>query len=346
MQILKNISLAGYTALRVGGMAESLVIAHTSDDIHRVDITEPHWILGYGTNCLISDEGLPGTVVLMRDGSKPHVEGNLLTADAATNWDELVKTSIEHNLWGLELMSGIPGNAGAALMGNIAAYGQQLAHSFHSATIFDLKTGQEKALNKNDVDFSYRATNLQTMIDPPIITTVTLELSDTPTHELTYASALKVAESLHLKPDSLENCRGIVMETRQRAGSIYDENNPQQEHTAGSFFKNPLVDEKMARYLAGFEEFGRTPSEVVEQSRIHGGDQFRATATHVLLAAGFKRGQSWGAVRLHPKHILKIENTGGATAQQIYDVAQEIISTVKERLGVDLEPEVRFLGKF
>jgi UDP-N-acetylmuramate dehydrogenase len=79
---------------------------------------------------------------------------------------------------------------------------------------------------------------------------------------------------------------------------------------------------------------------------VHGGAQKRVSAAHVLLAAGFQRGQTWGPVRLHPDHILKLENTGGATAQQIYNVAMEIVNTVKNKLAVDLVPEVRFLGSF
>jgi UDP-N-acetylmuramate dehydrogenase len=66
----------------------------------------------------------------------------------------------------------------------------------------------------------------------------------------------------------------------------------------------------------------------------------------VLLAAGFKRGQSWGKVRLHPDHILKIENTGGASAQDIYNVVQEVVATVRQKLSIELEPEVRFIGYF
>ena len=83
-----------------------------------------------------------------------------------------------------------------------------------------------------------------------------------------------------------------------------------------------------------------------ELNQVHGGAQMRVSAAHVLLAAGFSRGQTWGPVRLHPDHILKIENTGGATAQNIYDVAMEIQRTVLDKLSIELSPEVRFLGEF
>lgn len=348
MQFLKNESLAPYTAFKVGGPAKKLIILSSADEVTKVLKSAPHppfWVLGYGTNCVISDKGLSGTVLMLRHGPAPTRDGTIVVADAATNWDEVVRYAIEQDLWGLELMSGIPGNVGAGLTGNIAAYGQQFAHSFAWADVLDLDSGQTKRLGQNDIEFSYRASSLQRQPDL-IVLKVGLALSDRSSHELKYASALKIAQELSLKPTSLEARRKIILETRRRAGAIYDETDQQQEHTAGSFFKNPMVDEVTARRIATFEEFGRSIEEILEQSRIHGGNQFRASASHVLLAAGFKRGQTWGPVRLHPKHILKIENTGGATAHQIYEVAEVIIQTVKTKLGITLESEIRFLGEF
>lgn len=346
MQIRENISLADYTAFGVGGPAKRLIAIDKVEDVLEAEIGEPYWVLGYGTNCVISDKGLPGSVLLMRDGGQPKLENDLVIADASTNWDAVVELSIEHGLWGLELMSGIPGNVGAAVMGNIAAYGQQLAHSFAWVELFDPATNSREKLGKEDIDFSYRASSLQSRRVPPIVLRVGLQLSRTSTHDLVYASALKIAEEMGKTPDTQQNRRAIILETRKRAGSIYDEKDPHHERTAGSFFKNPLVGKAKAEYLAGFDESGKTVEELLEQNRVHGGDEYRVSAAHILLATGFQRGQSWGPVRLHPKHVLKIENTGGATARQIYDVAHEIMATVKAKLGIDLEPEVRFLGDF
>ncbi|MEO5691039.1 MAG: hypothetical protein ABIQ64_02530, partial [Candidatus Saccharimonadales bacterium] len=72
----------------------------------------------------------------------------------------------------------------------------------------------------------------------------------------------------------------------------------------------------------------------------------RASAAHVLLAAGFKRGQSWGSVKLHDKHVLKIETLPGALAQDVYDVSHLVTQTVKAKLDITLDHEVRFLGEF
>jgi len=179
-----------------------------------------------------------------------------------------------------------------------------------------------------------------------VILDATFELSPQSNSQLEYESALKVAAELNIKPDSMADRRKIIIETRRRADALYDENH-QSTWTAGSFFRNPLVSPDQVEAIIAHEEVpGKTKEQILRQNQIHGQDSARVSAAHVLLAAGFTRGQSWGKVRLDPEHILKVENMHGASAQEIYDVVQEIVSTVKQKLGINLEPEVRFLGEF
>ena len=98
--------------------------------------------------------------------------------------------------------------------------------------------------------------------------------------------------------------------------------------------------------LASFDESGKTLQRINQQNELHGGDPRRASAAHVLLAAGFRRGQTWENVRLHPDHVLKVETLDGASAQNVADVANEIMTTVKNNLDITIVPEVQFLGKF
>lgn len=345
MKILENEPLAKYTSFDVGGPAEHLIILNSAQDI--LNIAEPiDWVLGYGTNSVISDKGLPGTVIMLREGPEPGiVEGTTLVIDASTEWDAVVRFAIKNGLWGIELMSGIPGNTGAALSGNIGAYGQTIADTFAWATVFNTKTKQTKKLERGDIELSYRHSSLQEQRNL-IVIEVALNLSRENRTEMAYASAIKVAEEMGLPSNTLENRRTIILETRQRAGSMYDESDPNHEKTAGSFFKASVVDEKTSRYLASFDESGKSVEELLEQNKLQGGNAFRASAALVLLAADYSRGQAWGPVRLHKKHVLKIENTGGATAQNIYDVAHEVFTTVKEKLGIILESEAQFIGDF
>lgn len=344
MNMLQNEPLAPYTSLRVGGPAEELVIVETKDELVAAlqnAQTKP-WLLGFGCNVLISDAGLPGETVVWRTGEIA-VNDTEIVVDAGVWWDDVVLAAVNSGLWGLELMSEIPSSVGGAVFGNIAAYGQQVSDTLAWVEVFDFMTKEIKRYSKDEFDFTYRWSSLQNEPDK-IILRAGFNLSNEPLHELRYDSAIAIKEELGLTTATPENCRAIIIETRRRAGSIYHPNDETVEHTAGSFFKNPMVSTEQAKELAAYDETGKTLERIENQSRIHGGDAHRASAAHVLLAAGFQRGQTWGHVRLHPNHVLKIETLDGASASEVYKVIQEIVTTVKEKLGIDLEPEVKFLG--
>lgn len=346
MRAIPRALLGPYTSLRVGGEAERLVITEKLKETLEVikNSDEPVRLLGYGCNCLISDDGLKGTTIIWRGGNIV-VEGTRIVADAGVWWDKVVMAAIENGLWGLELMSEIPSSIGGAVFGNIAAYGQQISDTLEWIEIYDSETKSVKTINREDIDMSYRSSALQSMPNIYILRAA-FKLSQTPTHVLRYDSAIAIGNELGLKPDNLEQVREIIIETRRRAGSIYHPDDKITERTAGSFFKNPLVTIKEAEMLAKFDETGKTVERVLSQSKIHGGSTSRASAAHVLFAAGFHRGQKWDKVQLHPSHVLKVATLPGATAQEVYDVSNEIITTVRQKLGIELEPEVKFLGKF
>jgi len=349
VHILENVELKDYTSLRAGGLAERLIVIEPGDNLREAierQKGEQVWVLGFGTNCLISDKGLPGTVVINKTGQITEVSDGRFKIDTGVNWDDFIQRLIGLNLWGLEFTSGIPGGTGAAIAGNIAAYGHKVADSFVEATVLDVKTGSIEVSQKDSFGFDYRTSNLQlSEYQSKVVLDATFQLSPEPKNELEYESALKVAREIGIAPDSLENRRKIIMETRRRASSLLIDLDS-GPWTAGSFFKNPLVDESQIQTIVEHEENSVSREQLLRQNQIHGQDKARVSAALVLLAAGFQRGQSWGHVRLNPEHILKIENTGGASAAEIYAVAQEIISTVKSRMGIELQPEVRFLGDY
>lgn len=346
-----RVPLAPLTSLRCGGPAQHLFDIDGTEGLQRVLGTAPpppYWLLGYGSNVLVSDAGLEGSVLLMRGGEIGFDPDNAtLIAEAGVWWDEVVETAVSHGYWGAELMSGIPGNVGAAVAGNIAAYGQAVADTLTWVDVCDPKTGQVHRLPAHELKLGYRSSAFQDgELQGLIIVRAAWALAERPTTELGYQSALDVADELELDPCELANRRRIILETRSRAGSLYDSGSCDRHHSAGSFFKNPLVTPEQAGHVAGFDESGRSREQLAVQNRIHGGDSTRVSAALVLLAAGFERGQEFGPVRLHPRHVLKIENRGDARAQDVYEVARSIMDTVRERMGIELEPEVKFLGEF
>lgn len=352
MHKLTNVRLADCTSFGTGGPADTFIrLEKTSEIVDALlECTKPLWLLGKGANVLISDKGLRGTTLHL-DTSQitfSHEDGlSIALADAGVNWDTLVQKSIEEKKWGLERMSGIPGSVGAAVVGNIAAYGQAVSDSLLWVDVINLTESVPKLerLPAEVLGLEYRFSDFQTnKYKDCLIVSAAFVLTDEP-EPLEYASALKVADELKLNVDNLKQRREIIMEARRRIGSLLDSKTKHLK-TAGSFFRNPMVSPAQAEQIMKYEERGVNYAQIKKQNLAHGGSETRVSAAHVLLAAGFKRGQSWGPVRLHPDHILKIENTGEATSQQIYDVAQEIIKTVEEKLGIKLQPEVRFLGEF
>ncbi len=346
METLFNEPLAPYTSLRVGGPAEELIIADNYDDAVKVlsSHKKPLWILGFGCNVLISDAGLPGTTLMLRGGSVT-VDEEEVIADAGAWWDDAVQAAIAESLWGLELTSEIPSSVGGAITGNIAAYGQQVSDTLDWLEIYDVDDGSISRHPAGDFEFNYRQSSLQNQ-PGKIVLRAGFKLAKQPLHELRYDSAVTIGRELELDQNDLEQRRQIIIETRRRAGSIYHPDDPTPERTAGSFFKNPLVDPEQAKHLASFDETGKTLERIEHQSQIHGGSALRASAAHVLLAAGFKRGQTWHNVQLHPSHVLKLSTLPGATASEVHGVVQEIVQTVKQKLGIELEPEVKFIGQF
>ncbi len=346
MQIVHNAPLAPYTSLGVGGQADTLVTIESTDEIANLLQTDPlaHvTVLGYGANVLVSDAGLSGITLLLRNSGLQR-DGNLLIAESGTWWDDLVAYAIAENLWGLELTSAIPGSVGAAVVGNIAAYGQAVSDTLAWVEVLDTQSHEMLHIPAAELALGYRSSILQ---EPShahlIILRAAFTLAPEATKPVTYQSILDVASDVQ----TLIGRRDGTLAARERAGSLWDYRNPADfDKTAGSFFRNPLVTADQVEHIIQFDETGKTAEAIKKMNTVHGGDQKRVSAAHVLLAAGFSRGQSWGSIKLHDHNLLKIQNTGNATASQIYAVSSEIIATVKQKLDITLSPEPRFLGRF
>lgn len=347
MQAHSNLPLAPFTSFHCGGIAENAIVLDSLDQLDAaLSSTETiDWVLGFGSNSVISDGGLPGTTLIFRGGSITE-ENGLVVAEAGVWWDDLVLYAIDHGLWGLECMSAIPGGVGAAVVGNIAAYGQAVADTLQWIEVLDLQDNERKTLQADELGLEYRRSSVLQSNRSLIVLRAAFALHSAPEKPLTYESALVVARKHNHDLETLHGRRETIIGARARAGSLWDYRDENASNTAGSFFRNPLIDQETAERIMSHDETGKSLELLKKMNAVHGGDMSRVSAAHVLLAAGFHRGQTWGDVRLHPQHVLKLENAGNATAQDIFNVSQEIVSTVKEKLGVTLEPEVRFLGNF
>lgn len=348
MHIETDYPLAPLTSFKTGGSADTAIIL---DDVSLFDSAldkaqgAPFWFVGFGSNSLVSDRGLRGTTILMRNG-QIREEAGLIIADAGVWWDDLVQYAIAHNLWGLELTSAIPGGVGAAVVGNIAAYGQAVSDTLEWVELCDSTTVACRKASASELGLQYRKSELLQSNRSLIVLRAAFRLTREPSKDLEYESALSIARAHDYDASTLQGRRDTIIKTRESAGSLWDYRDSEAARTAGSYFRNPLVETGLAEQIMSYDETGKSLELLQKMNRLHGGASSRVSAAHVLLAAGFDRGQTWGDVRLHPRHVLKLENIGHATSQDIYNVSQEIIDTVKTKLDVDLEPEIRLLGNF
>ncbi len=348
-KIQTNVALAPFTTFGVGGNAEKFVQPENSEEL--IEILENHhgqkiWLLGYGSNVLISDKGLPGLTIMLRSNNI-EVKDKAIIADSGVWWDDIVKEAVSNGLWGIELLSEVPGSLGAALYINIAAYGQSIGPVVEWVDIWDADKHEILRLGREVMSWDYKKSIFQNRdMENTLILRASLSLSGEKTTEITYQKATDIATELGLDTESLSGRRQTIIEARRRAGSLWNPDD-NSSRTAGSFFRNPLVSAQQVNKIVAHDESGLAAEVIKKMNQAHGGHSHRVSAAHVMLAAGFTRGQLVAKhVRLHEKNLLKLETLPGAKATEVYEAMKIIQNEVNEKLGIILEPEVKLLGDF
>ena len=170
MPIRENVPLAPLTTFQVGGPARFFLEAHTVDDVRAgIQFTQqraaPLFVLGGGSNLVISDAGWPGLVLKIAiSGIDERTQNGkaLFAAGAGEEWDKLVARAVARNCSGVECLSGIPGNVGGTPVQNVGAYGQEVSETIQSVTALDLRDGQIHELCAEACGFSYRTSIFNT----------------------------------------------------------------------------------------------------------------------------------------------------------------------------------------
>ena len=177
--------LSGFTTLRTGGPAERLVVAETDAELIEAISTadaagEPLTILGGGSNVVVTDEGVPGTVVLVRTrGVEVSVDacaGAWVTVAAGEPWDDLVARTVAEEWSGIEALSGIPGLTGATPIQNVGAYGQEVADTIARVTAYDRTARRIEVIAAGDCGFAYRTSRFKADPGRRVILSVTFQL--------------------------------------------------------------------------------------------------------------------------------------------------------------------------
>ena len=339
LSIKENILLAPFTTLGIGGAARFFAEAENEDGlIAAIQFAEvrglPVFILGGGSNVLVSDEGFPGLVVRLAIKGIEWKEE--VTAGAGEDWDNFVRQCVERGLAGLECLSGIPGLVGGTPVQNVGAYGQEVSETITRVRAFDRQTKQIVELSNVECGFSYRTSIFNsTDRNRYVVLAVSFALKTNGQPGLRYPDVKNYFAGRNDQP-SLAEVRQAIIEIRSRKGMVIVPDDPDC-HSAGSFFKNPILSaEAFAKLEAAAGE--RPPSFPAANGNV------KVPAAWLIEHAGFQRGYAKGRAGISSKHTLAIINRGNATAQEVLDLVAEIQAQVAEKFGVWLMPEPIFVG--
>lgn len=343
-EIEQNVPLGPLTTLGVGGPAKYFVRAETEADIveafafsRRQDLEV--FILGGGSNILVADAGFDGLVIQVAlkgiDAADAAADGHrLLSAAAGENWDGFVKYCVEHDLAGLECLSGIPGFVGGTPVQNVGAYGQDVSESIVSVRCYDRGRGEIITLSREECGFAYRSSILNTSHrDAFVVLNVEYELREGGEPKIVYKDLIE-----HFKgrtPDLAET-RGAVLDIRRSKSMIIESGDP-NSRSAGSFFKNPVISRERLEAMASVST-GNVPSFPADEGMV------KIPAAWLIENAGFYKGFRMGNAGISSKHTLAIVNCGGATAAEIISLKNAVQAAVRDHFGIELNPEPVFVG--
>jgi UDP-N-acetylmuramate dehydrogenase len=345
----ENIPLAPLTTLNVGGPARYFIDAHSEHEVAEAVAFAfarklPLFVLGGGSNLVISDNGWPG-LVLKVSVAGVEFEGDrqkmVFHAGAGENWDDLVALAVNKNCAGVECLSGIPGTVGGTPVQNVGAYGQEVSESITRVRALEIATGQTVALTNADCGFSYRSSIFnRTQRDKYIVLEVSYLLHRNGSPKIEYADLKKFFAGNPETP-TLQQVRDAVRSIRQSKAMLIVSGD-EDCRSAGSFFKNPTVSAAQADRVQAIVE-KLAPGNTLP--RYPAGDgQVKLAAAWLVEQSGFHKGYSLGPVGISRKHTLAIVNRGGATAKDILALKDEIEKKVFDVWGVSLQPEPVFVG--
>lgn len=339
----ENKAFGELTTLGVGGPARWFARAESEADVS--DAAE--WarerglvlfVLGGGSNLVVADEGFEGLVVQVAlHGVEKVASGDEVRfrVAAGENWDEFVQRAVEENCAGIECLAGIPGTVGGTPVQNVGAYGQEVAEVIECVRAFDLRGWEFVELAAEECGFEYRRSRFNTADRGRfIVTRVDFRLKRNGKPMLRYGE-LQRAFGEGATP-KLREVTEAVRRIRQAKGMLLVEGDADC-HSAGSFFKNPVVSEEQAQEIA--LSAGEAPPRFSAGDGAGYGARVKIPAAWLIERAGFRKGYARGAAGISTKHTLALVNRGGATAGEVVELAEEIRRAVEVRFGVLLSME-------
>ena len=291
---------------------------------------QPVLLLGQGSNVLFTED-FDGVVFINKSLGIEHYEDanfHYLHVQGGQNWHELVKTSLSMGVYGLENLALIPGVAGSAPIQNIGAYGVEFAQVCDFVEAVHLPTGERVRLSKAECRFGYRDSIFKHEYkDQYAITAVGLKLPKAWQPVLTYGSLTQFNPATVTAQQVFDEVCAV------RSSKLP---NPDEFGNAGSFFKNPVID------AVTFAQIQTACPNIPNYPQADG--SVKLAAGWLIDQCGLKDFQVGGAA-VHTQQALVLINKENATGMDVVNLAKAVRQKVREKFGVELHPEVRFMGR-
>lgn len=333
--VRQHISLKPFNTFGLDVKAENFTEVASVEEIQTF-LNEPLWreqellILGGGSNVLFTKD-VQGVVMLNRIGGIGIVREDeaavWVKAGAGVVWHELVMWCIERGWGGIENLSLIPGSVGAGPMQNIGAYGVELKDVFYELEAMKLDDLTVHTFSNAACRFGYRESVFKRELrNKFFIISVTFKLSKSAQLNTSYGAISAELQRMGVQEPVIRDVSNAVINIRR--SKLPD---PTLLGNAGSFFKNPEVDEQV------FSALKTTYPNVVGYPTSSG--RVKLAAGWLIEQCGWK-GRVVGHTGSHKDQALVLVNYGGATGKEIWQLALDIKSSVLEKFGVNIEPEV------
>lgn len=332
----RNLALDDRHTFGVASVARWFVEVHDESSLDAALEAAPSrpLVLGGGSNVLplaVVEEPIIRMAMAGRKIERDDGDVVLVRCGAGEDWDGVVTWCLEQGLFGIENLALIPGTIGAAPIQNIGAYGVELSEVFEDLLAVHLETRERRVFSAEDCAFGYRDSVFKRgERDQWAIVSVRLRLSRRPTPRTEYGAIMKTLQDRSIDEPTPADVADAVRSIRR--SKLPD---PRQVGNAGSFFKNPIIPRARAEEL----EIAHRGLPVYPVDDGHA----KLAAGWLIEAVGY-RGLRRGAVGSHERQALCLVNHGGASGDEVLDLAGEIEAAVLREFGVSLEREVRVIG--
>lgn len=311
-QVEENEVLAHHTTFKIGGPAKYFFVATSSQDLVKAlrissELNLKYFILGGGSNLLVSDQGFDGFVI-KQENKNFKIEGQKVDTESGVLIGQLLNATLSAGLVGWSWVAGLPGTVGGAIRGNAGAYGQAMSNIVESVDAF--VNGEIRKFNNQQAKFSYR-------------------------HSIFKENqAVIISAVLILR-------KGDEEKERQRVQSYIKyrlDTQPYNLPSAGCVFKNidlNLIPTDRARITKALDVSEAEYQEATKHNKL--------PISFIFDKLGLK-GKKIGGAQVSEKHAAFIVNAGGATAEHVIMLISDLKMHVRNELGIQLQEEVQYVG--